>query len=677
MIRKTLFINIFLLFFFFLSSFEAVATEAGQCATRNDCDDCPRKTVQDCACKCSSPAGNDPGCSSNEFNGYPSLTRCVGDLSCLEPNGAPTLARCIVPECTCTPGEIGGGTVVPTLVPGSTSIPQASPNIFYSSIILGRIFLDSNRNGSYNLGEPLLMAPTGSCGNFQKSEASIKVISKKTGQETNLYLDKCNPEPYFMGSFENGGYDVRLITPEGYESMGPVSVSVNLENSEKHVWFAIAKINTLNCQLLEVPAKICLGESGILKATSNVSGVIYKWESGCLNFPSGGHVYTGQGKEVSVSPSSLGSCQVKLSASINGADYYPCGSKYVILDDCRVSCLAITSVPNIVKVGEPSEVSVSVDGEPPFSYLWSTPVSDCKIEGSGDIVKVTAERLPSSSLGNICPVSVMVTDRNSSVGAACSTNISVIEDTSPFAYSWFKTLKGDVISYNSISDNIPVGEFFSDYVVKSVKGSVFDFTVGRTGRERASRMGWLVDKTKFSSFAPFSDFFDYFIANYPAEASISESDISQSYFNNSVDYLITPGLGQPGVSVRDKITARSDVISRFYINGDLNIEKDIEMPGGSAVLFVVRGNLNISSAVKIVEGAFLVDGTVNLTDRLGSSDPLYLKGLLAVSSKGKLFGLSRKSASAPSEIFVYDPKYLVKLTGFFNKPSRVWLEVSP
>lgn len=682
MILKTFLISNFFAIVFSLSVFSAFAAGAGECSGRNDCNDCPSKSASDCYCFCRS-SGHDPNCSDGLFNGHPNGVRCVGDLSC------PNLSRCVMEDCACSPGGGGGGgnQPPPTQNPNASPPPSSIP-IDFKMMVLGRIFIDNNRNGVYDSGDVFIQSFDNMCGTYENIRATIKVKNKNTGEEVDGFIDKCNPEPYYnFFNLRAGDYSVEVYVPGEWDYTTPRSVSLSLSDKyDNHVWFGVSEKLNYNCQSFDVSSQVCLSQKGnasaVFTGTTDLTNVSYKYESACVKFPNDAHVYVTNSSNVEYTPTGLGSCEISVAASVDGVNYLSCPKKNSILLDCNVGCGSIVANPSIIKVGQSSNISVSPHGLAPFYFNWSSPFSSCRLVPSGSQAVLYADDVPRvNNVESSCQVTVNVKDKSFGTGIDCSVGVGVVRNASPISGtpSWFKTIDGDVRSNSWVSVNIPVGSYFSSFVVSSIKPSIFDLVSARTGEERASEKGWLV--TEYGGEPDYSIVnFDSLIAGYPPFDSAEQNELKSVDFASSFDKLVTPSLGVQAVSINEPINVPDDKVIRYYINGDLEINSNLNVSAGSAVLFVVKGDMYIKDSVTDISGAYFVDGTVNLTNNLRSSVPLRFNGILGVSANGKLFGLYRDLGGQndlPSEIFIFEPKYLVKLLPLFNKTKRVWVEVAP
>lgn len=116
-----------------------------------------------------------------------------------------------------------------------------------------------------------------------------------------------------------------------------------------------------------------------------------------------------------------------------------------------------------------------------------------------------------------------------------------------------------------------------------------------------------------------------------------------------------------------------------FINGDLKISTDIILNTNSAALFVVSGKVEIDEKVENVEVAILADGefyTAYNANISKATKTLILKGIY--SAKEFVFQRTLQGTNnedIPSEDFVYEPKYLVKLNQFFGNSFVTWKSV--
>jgi hypothetical protein len=116
----------------------------------------------------------------------------------------------------------------------------------------------------------------------------------------------------------------------------------------------------------------------------------------------------------------------------------------------------------------------------------------------------------------------------------------------------------------------------------------------------------------------------------------------------------------------------------YFIDGDLTISNNINISGSSTVAFVVSGNINIAKTVTSVTAALIASGNIHSAYNIAegeASSTLYLRGLF--SANRIILGRTLQgtnNADIPAEDFVYEPKYLTKLKGYFGRSSVVWVK---
>lgn len=116
-----------------------------------------------------------------------------------------------------------------------------------------------------------------------------------------------------------------------------------------------------------------------------------------------------------------------------------------------------------------------------------------------------------------------------------------------------------------------------------------------------------------------------------------------------------------------------------FIDGDLYIEDPVEVDNDAAALFIVSGDVNIQKKVDTIGIGIIGDGTVYTAYDISegeSTGTLEFNGLL----HGDTIQLQRtlqgtNNDDTPSEDFVYEPKYLVKLREFFGRNNVSWISV--
>lgn len=253
--------------------------------------------------------------------------------------------------------------------------------------------------------------------------------------------------------------------------------------------------------------------------------------------------------------------------------------------------------------------------------------------------------------------------------------------------SWFKTKGGDVHSNSDIVVSLPsLLEKFATFLV-TVNG-LSSFAAGSEYDSRpdlASEQNWYWYSPPYGkvNFPELEGFFEYYTHFKSAVKKINAHEIN----NNLLTTLAGSGTAVPiieidpstdAVSVIEDLTLSGNRQLVLYIKGDLFIKNNIFLKDDAGIIFVVKGNLNITSSAIEVDGMFLIDKNVNTTDQ-NIDTPLVIKGAVMTSKSGKIFDQSRKVSNVlvPSEYIIFEPKYLIKFSQILGRTSLMWKEVAP
>ncbi|MBI3384760.1 hypothetical protein HY030_01035 [Candidatus Gottesmanbacteria bacterium] len=253
--------------------------------------------------------------------------------------------------------------------------------------------------------------------------------------------------------------------------------------------------------------------------------------------------------------------------------------------------------------------------------------------------------------------------------------------------SWFKTKGGDVHSNKDIIVSLPsLLERFASFLV-TVNG-LSSFAAGSEYDARpdlASERKWYWYSPPYGkvTFSELEGFFEYYTHFKPVTKKIAINEITNGFLateagNGKTIPIIEIDPSTSAVSLAEDLSLTGNRQLVLYINGDLEIKNNIFFKDDAGVIFVVKGNLNISSSPIEVDGMFLVDKNVNTTDK-NVDTPLLIKGAIMSSSRGKIFAQSRKVSNVlvPSEYIIFEPKYLIKFSQVLGRTSLMWKEVAP
>lgn len=134
----------------------------------------------------------------------------------------------------------------------------------------------------------------------------------------------------------------------------------------------------------------------------------------------------------------------------------------------------------------------------------------------------------------------------------------------------------------------------------------------------------------------------------------------------------------------------------FFIDHDLNIANgqnvtNLYLSGDSTAVYIVKGNINLSTFVQNLHGVFIARNSfndcsleVNYCQISSTTYILKVKGALYVDGKeGGKMNLQRYflnplgNITNPSDQFIYEPKYLIALTSLLASADVGWREVNP
>lgn len=112
-----------------------------------------------------------------------------------------------------------------------------------------------------------------------------------------------------------------------------------------------------------------------------------------------------------------------------------------------------------------------------------------------------------------------------------------------------------------------------------------------------------------------------------------------------------------------------------FVPGNLTITGQVAVTQNvsSAISFIVNGNIDVSSSITQLDGAYIMSGTFN--SGAGTS-PLTGKGM--VIALGDSLTLQRSpTGGGLGESFSYEPKYLALLKSILTRPRTRWGELAP
>ena len=116
----------------------------------------------------------------------------------------------------------------------------------------------------------------------------------------------------------------------------------------------------------------------------------------------------------------------------------------------------------------------------------------------------------------------------------------------------------------------------------------------------------------------------------------------------------------------------------WFIDGSLDISKNIVLASGDTLVLVVRDNITIQTNVTRVD-AILISGEQFQSATTGNTlgDALTINGAVFAPHVNLNRTLTIGSDVNPSEIITLDPKYIIKLPAILGTPAITWQEIAP
>ncbi len=230
---------------------------------------------------------------------------------------------------------------------------------------------------------------------------------------------------------------------------------------------------------------------------------------------------------------------------------------------------------------------------------------------------------------------------------------------------WIKTSGGDVHANGEINMMTTGADPSASFIVSSTQFPITNFS---------SNKGWLV--TPYSQiFRP--DYNTWFGQLHPAQ-TLPGGKLPQS--NGIGVYLVDSPIFPITSTTKPSATAKFTAI--VFVNGDLYVDTSFSLNPSSSLIFVVKGDVKVSSGVESMAGIYLADGKINTSyDKIGK-DSLTVDGSLIT---GDGFDFSRSLGRTenminPAEIIRFNPYYLINrdlINLLAGEVKYGWREVAP
>lgn len=223
--------------------------------------------------------------------------------------------------------------------------------------------------------------------------------------------------------------------------------------------------------------------------------------------------------------------------------------------------------------------------------------------------------------------------------------------------AWIK-VSGDVGANAGINFSAAAPQDNSDGVIVA-SGSVGNFSSSR---------GWLVQNYPIMVVPGYSSL----LSQFPTVTSLPQGKlpaISGRFLVNS-SYTISSSTIPSNYSA-------AQFSAVVFVNGNLTINSDLDISPGSALLFIVSGDVLVDKNVNTIEGQFIIDGKIDTSYNGNKGSALNLYGMVVANDFVFSRSLSQNADSQPSEQVIYQPKNLLNLPSVLGSFSVSWREVSP
>ncbi|MEK7595837.1 MAG: hypothetical protein AAB443_04605 [Patescibacteria group bacterium] len=212
------------------------------------------------------------------------------------------------------------------------------------------------------------------------------------------------------------------------------------------------------------------------------------------------------------------------------------------------------------------------------------------------------------------------------------------------------------------------GGAYSNYNIAMLSASEGGYLAG--AKEGVSNItttnNWYLEDYEILSFDNYSAWY----SKYPTTTSLPSGKlptVSGKYRVNS-DFTIASSTIPNGLSTTQNLS------SVVFVNGDLNINTNYSLHATSGIIFIVSGDISVSSSTSSIDGFFITDGQFD--GGTGTTALTVTGGVQADSFNLKRSLNGSQNSSNPAITFNYVAKYLVvgknQLTANFGVK---WLEV--
>lgn len=260
---------------------------------------------------------------------------------------------------------------------------------------------------------------------------------------------------------------------------------------------------------------------------------------------------------------------------------------------------------------------------------------------------------------------------------------------------WFQAQGGDVYAASTLRSYIPVGAAGGRYFVGdgttggipgvATFGTTFDFdSTAANGAGYVSTKNWLVNESHVAT--------DYYSVMYhrfgsPTSADFSGATTLNAKLTSKPDpYYVE---GDLTIDTADWVVGNNETVT-VLVNGDLNINRRINITGTGFVAFIVNGTITIgsnvgttsTSATPVIEGIYITSPTGAFrtsASTTAAARRFVGKGTFVAGT----FTLERdldadtRNIDYAAELFIYNPELMIRMPEKMKDFPVSWQEVAP
>ncbi|MBI2327985.1 hypothetical protein HYU92_06735 [Candidatus Curtissbacteria bacterium] len=243
------------------------------------------------------------------------------------------------------------------------------------------------------------------------------------------------------------------------------------------------------------------------------------------------------------------------------------------------------------------------------------------------------------------------------------------------ARAWFETIAGDVGAKSrvQVSQTPPAGRYQTSYLMAA---NPIDTSVA------VDPGGWWTNSYT-PLLIPAGGAYQYLADRFLAAAKKNPQPEVGGHC--TIPAGVSTGLKYCAVNGRFQDGTAPKGSSVWFIDGNLLIEKNLQLAPEDTIVFVVKGDITLKTEVTRADGIYITNG--NFRDTTDDATILGAQLIMRGGVVARTTTLNRKLGGAcgaicnnvtdPAEQITFEPKYLVQLAPLLGSPSISWKEVAP